>query len=425
MSEEQMSVEENKLLMIFLPGVGAVATTFIAGVLANTTVGKPIIGSVCQNQRMISDHNVKIISDSLSLPKLSNLRFAGWDITETDAYTSALKADVLNAQDLAPIKDQMAAIKPMKGVFNRHFVPSLEPDFVKELTSKRAMVNALMQDISDSMQKQNCEDAVMVWCGSTERYTAVQDVHQTIEAFEEGLDQDHEAISPSMMYAYAAIKSGVPFANGAPNLTIDVPALQQLAIKEEVPIAGKDFKTGQTFMKTLVAPGIKAKSLGMKGWFSTNILGNKDGLVLNEPENFKTKENSKLESLNSILEPDVYPDLYGDLYHSVKINYYPPRGDAKEGWDNIDIFGWMGYPMQIKINFLCRDSILAAPIVLDLSLLLWLAKKKKRSGVQSWLSFYFKHPQNIAKEAVVHQLHTQHENLLNQIQEWSNPQPES
>jgi myo-inositol-1-phosphate synthase len=284
------------------------------------------------------------------------------------------------------------------------------------------MVNALMQDITESMQKQRCEEAVMVWCGSTERYTPVEGVHESIEAFEQGLDENHPNISPSMMYAYAAIKSGIPFANGAPNLTIDIPALQQLAEQDGVPIAGKDFKTGQTFMKTLVAPGIKAKSLGMKGWFSTNILGNKDGLVLNEPQNFKTKENSKLESLNSILEPELYPDLYGDLYHSVKINYYPPRGDAKEGWDNIDIFGWMGYPMQIKINFLCRDSILAAPIVLDLSLLLWMAKKKQLSGIQRWLSFYFKHPQSIGSEPALHDLHQQHENLLYQIKKWADPQ---
>lgn len=400
-------------LIVFLPGLGAVATTLIAGVLANVKQGKPIVGSITQNHRIEKDHKVRNISELIETASLSSIDFACWDITEDDAYTSALKAGVLNPMDLEPLKEEMSAIKPMAGVFSKEFVPNLEPSYIKATNSKREQTRALREDIRKHVGTQK---GVMVWCGSTERFLRIEEVHKSLEAFEKGLDENNEYIAPSMLYAYAALKEGIPFANGAPNLTLDIPALVELAEVEGVPIAGKDFKTGQTFMKTLVAPGLKAKLLGVNGWFSTNILGNKDGLVLNEPENFKTKEHSKLESLNSIFQTETYPELYGDMFHSVKINYYPPRGDQKEGWDNIDIFGWMGYPMQIKINFLCRDSILAAPIVLDLALLLNYAKKNGYKGVQEWMSFFFKHPQsNSNNQAPVHDLMLQHQMLMQEL----------
>jgi myo-inositol-1-phosphate synthase len=344
---------------------------------------------------------------------LSNLAFAAWDITPENAYESAKNAEVLSPQDLEMVREDLEAVEPMPGVFISDYVRRLDPSYVKKGQSRSQWVDALRADIREQKAKHGTDRAVMVWCASTERFLDPEPVHQSLAAFEQGLADNDLSIAPSQMYAYAALMEGVPMANGAPNLTLEIPALQELALQQGLPIAGKDFKTGQTFMKTLLAPGLKAKLLGVQGWFSTNILGNKDGLVLDEPDNFRTKEHSKLESLHSIFEAERYPELYGDLHHTVRINYYPPRGDSKEGWDNIDIVGWMGYPMQIKINFLCKDSILAAPIVLDLALLLDWAHGQGWSGVQEWMSFYFKDPH--AQEQAVHDLMQQHGTLLSTL----------
>jgi myo-inositol-1-phosphate synthase len=311
------------------------------------------------------------------------------------------------------VREDLEAVEPMPGVFISDYVRRLDPSYVKKGQSRSQWVDALRADIREQKAKHGTDRAVMVWCASTERFLDPEPVHQSLAAFEQGLADNDLSIAPSQMYAYAALMEGVPMANGAPNLTLEIPALQELALQQGLPIAGKDFKTGQTFMKTLLAPGLKAKLLGVQGWFSTNILGNKDGLVLDEPDNFRTKEHSKLESLHSIFEAERYPELYGDLHHTVRINYYPPRGDSKEGWDNIDIVGWMGYPMQIKINFLCKDSILAAPIVLDLALLLDWAHGQGWSGVQEWMSFYFKDPHSEGK--ALHDLMRQHQNLLSTL----------
>lgn len=311
---------------------------------------------------------------------------------EDNVYEAASNANVLEASLLEKVKPQLQAIKPLKAVFDKNYVKNLDGTHIKEAPTKWDLAQQVINDIENFKIQNDVSRVVIVWCASTEKYISPSEVHQTIEAFEAGLKNNDTAIAPSMIYAYAAIKSGVPFANGAPNLTVDIPALEQLALELSVPIAGKDFKTGQTLMKTIVAPGLQARSLGVNGWFSTNILGNRDGLVLDDPDNFKTKEVSKLGVLEQILNKDVNPELYGDLYHKIRINYYPPHGDNKESWDNIDIFGWLGYQMQIKINFLCRDSILAAPIVLDLALFMDLASRAGMSGIQEWLSFYFKTP---------------------------------
>lgn len=412
----QVNSVESAPLVVFLPGLGAVSTTFIAGVIANTKLGIPIVGSITQNHRLLKNEKVQNISELIHTRALRDLRFVAWDITNENAHNTALKAGVLSPHDIHPLQEELKQIRPLPGVFEKEYVPGLDASFVRSETSKRKQAEALRKDIRDSLRAHNAKEGVMVWCGSTERYLATEPVHRSLVNFEKGLDEDNPYIAPSMIYAYAAIKEGVPFANGAPNLTIDIPALEELAELNRVPIAGKDFKTGQTFMKTLVAPGLKSRLLGVNGWFSTNILGNKDGLVLNEPENFKTKESSKLESLNRIFEPEINPDLYGELYHTVRINYYPPRGDQKEGWDNIDLFGWMGYPMQIKINFLCRDSILAAPIVLDLALLLNWSQRRGEYGAQDWLSFYFKHPQKTTRRPIaIHDLMEQHRILLEHL----------
>lgn len=393
--EYQIQKAEGKL-GILIPGLGAVATTFIAGVesvkkgLAQPVGALTQMGNIRLGKR--TENRYPLIKDFVPLADLNDIVFGGWDVYSDNVYEAAMNAKVLEPGLLASIKPELEAIKPMKAVFDRNYVKNLDGTNIKEGT-RQQLADALMADIENFKAANNCSRVVIVWCASTEKYTEQCEVHETIEAFEKGLREDDHRITPSMVYAYAAIKMGVPFANGAPNLTCDIPALIELAKELNVPIAGKDFKTGQTLMKTIVAPGLQARALGVKGWFSSNILGNRDGLVLDDPDNFKTKEVSKLSVLEDILRADISPELYGELYHKVRINYYPPHGDNKESWDNIDIFGWLGYQMQIKINFLCRDSILAAPIVLDLALFMDLAQRAGMSGIQEWLSFYFKAPQ--------------------------------
>jgi myo-inositol-1-phosphate synthase len=339
-----------------------------------------------------TDNRVPAIKEFVPLAKLEDLVFGAWDIFPESAYDAAMHAGVLEKELLSQIKEPLQNIKPMAAVFDQNYVKRLNGPNVKKGASKMDLAEQLMAEITEWKKKNECSRLVMVWCGSTEIFLQPDEVHNSIASFEKAMRDNHEAIAPSMIYAYAAIKLGIPYANGAPNLTIDVPALTKLAEQNKVPICGKDFKTGQTLMKTIIAPGLKSRMLGLHGWYSTNILGNRDGEVLDDPESFKTKEESKLSVLEYILQPEVYPKLYKDFSHVVRINYYPPRGDNKEGWDNIDIFGWLGYPMQIKIDFLCRDSILAAPIVLDLALFLDLAQRTGMKGIQEWLSFYFKSP---------------------------------
>ncbi len=383
-------------LAVLLPGLGAVSTTFIAGVLAiRKGMAKPIgsltqMGTIRLGKR--TENRRPTIQELVPLATLSDLSFAAWDIFEDDAYQSAIHAGVLEKTLVDSLKDELEQVRPIKAVFDQHYVKKLSGVHVKKGDNKMDLAEQLMEDIARVKKETGAERAVMIWCASTETFMSPSDVYQDLDAFEKGLRESSEAIAPSMIYAYAAIMSGVPFANGAPNLTVDVPALTQLAMDKGVPIGGKDFKTGQTMMKTILAPGLKARMLGLAGWFSSNILGNRDGEVLDDPGSFKTKEESKLSVLEYILQPELYPDLYGDFYHKVRINYYPPRGDNKEGWDSIDIFGWLGYPMQIKVDFLCRDSILAAPLVLDLALFFDLAQRVNFKGIQEWLSFYFKSP---------------------------------
>lgn len=394
--KEQVQSAEGKL-GILLPGMGAVGTTLIAGVIAvNKGIAQPIgaltqMGNIRLGKR--TENRYPLIKDFVPLAELSDVVFGGWDVYADNVYEAASKAKVLDANLLNAIKPELEAIAPMKAVFDKSYIKNLDGENVKKAATKYDLALAVIDDIENFQKKNGCDRIVIVWCGSTEKYIQESDVHQTIEAFEDGLRNNDPAISPSMIYAYAALKIGVPFANGAPNLTCDIPALIQLSKDTDTPISGKDFKTGQTLMKTILAPGLHARALGVRGWFSTNILGNRDGLVLDDPDNFKTKEVSKLSVLDDIFRPESNPELYGDLYHKVRINYYPPHGDNKESWDNIDIFGWLGYPMQIKINFLCRDSILAAPIALDLALFMDLAKRANMSGIQEWLSFYYKSPQ--------------------------------
>jgi myo-inositol-1-phosphate synthase len=381
---------------ILTPGMGAVATTLIAGVYAiRKNLGKPIgsltqMGTIRLGKR--TDNRVPWIKDFVSLSELDDLVFGGWDIFEDDMYTAAVKAAVLDPATLEGIKAELEIVKPMPAVFDPNYVKRLSGTHVKKARTKMDLADQLRTDIQVFKADHGLSRLVMIWCGSTEIYIEPTSVHASLESFENGLKENNAGISPSMIYAYAAINEGVPFANGAPNLTVDIPALLELARVKAVPISGKDFKTGQTLMKTVLAPAFKARMLGVSGWFSTNILGNRDGQVLDEPMSFKSKEVSKLGALEYILQPELYPDLYKDFYHKVRINYYPPRGDNKEGWDNIDIFGWLGYPMQLKVDFLCRDSILAAPIVLDLALFMDLAARAGMSGIQEWLSFYYKSP---------------------------------
>ncbi len=398
-------------LGVLLPGFGAVATTFVAGVeAARRGIAEPI-GSLTQMNTIRlgkrTDNNTPLIKDFVPLSGLDDLVFGAWDPIPDNGYESAVNAGVLHKENhLDPIKDFLSAIKPMPAVFDTDYVKKLDGPNVKSGDTKRDLAEQLREDIRNFKAEHGCERLVMVWCGSTEVYIRPGDVHASIEAFEKGMDESHPDIAPSQLYAYAAIMEGVPYANGAPNLSADCTALEDLAKREE---------TGQTLMKTILAPGFKTRMLGMSGWFSTNILGNRDGEVLDDPESFKSKEVSKLGVLENILQPEMYPSLYGDMYHKVRINYYPPRGDNKEGWDNIDIFGWMGYGMQIKVDFLCRDSILAAPIVLDLALFLDLAGRTGMSGIQEWLSFYFKSPQTAPGLYAEHDIFIQHWKLKNTL----------
>jgi len=383
-------------LGVLMPGMGAVATTFVAGVLAvRRGLAKPIgsltqMGTIRLGKR--TDNRVPTLREYVPLASIDDLCFGGWDIFPEDMYQAALRAGVLEKELLGQLKKELEVIRPMTAVFEQNWVKKLHGTHVKKGSSKMDLAEQVMADIQKFQKDNGCDRLVMVWCGSTEIYRTPTEVHASLAAFEEGLKKSDDNIAPSQVYAYAALKLGIPFCNGAPNLTVDFPAAHELAKKNAVPIAGKDFKTGQTLMKTVLAPMLKARMLGLEGWYSTNILGNRDGEVLDDPESFKSKEVSKLGVLEHILQPDKYPDLYKDFTHVVRINYYPPRGDNKEGWDNIDIKGWLGYPMQIKIDFLCRDSILAAPIVLDLALWSDFAKRAGMSGVQEWLSFYWKSP---------------------------------
>lgn len=383
-------------LGVLLVGLGAVSTTFIAGVEAIKRGLAQPIGSLTQMAsirlgKRTENRNPRI-KDFVPLADLNDLVFGAWDIFSDSAYEAAVHAGVLERDTLDQLKPALSKIKPMPAAFDQKYVKRLNGTNVKQAANKFELAEQIIADIEAFKKKNKCSRLVMVWCASTEIFLKETAQHKTIKSLEAAMKANHPSIAPSMLYAYAAIKCGVPFANGAPNLTVDIPAIRELAVQNNVPICGKDFKTGQTFLKTLIAPGLKSRMLGLDGWYSTNILGNRDGEVLDDPESFKTKEESKLSALEYILQPELYPELYRDFSHVVRINYYPPRGDNKEGWDNIDIRGWLGYPMQIKVNFLCRDSILAAPIVLDLALFMDLAQRTGMRGIQEWLSFYFKAP---------------------------------
>lgn len=406
-------------LGILLVGLGAVSTTTIAGVESIRRGLHRPIGSLTQMNTIRlgkrTDERTPLIKDFVPLANLDDIVFGAWDPIADDAYEAARVCGVLRPEDIEPIADFLKSIKPMPAVFDKQYVKKLDGTNVKSGSDKYDLGEQLRADMRRFKEENDCARLVIVWCASTEIFLQQTDVHASIESFEQAMRDNDDAIAPSMIYAWAALKEGVPFANGAPNLTVDVPAMLELARENKVPIGGKDFKTGQTFMKTILAPGLKTRMLGVSGWFSTNILGNRDGEVLDDPESFKTKEESKLGVLEQILQPEMYPDLYGDMYHKVRINYYPPRGDNKEGWDNLDIFGWMGYEMQIKINFLCRDSILAAPLVLDLALFFDLAQRAGLHGIQEWLSFYFKSPQAAPGLYPEHDIFIQHWKLKNTL----------
>jgi myo-inositol-1-phosphate synthase len=406
-------------LGVLLVGLGAVATTYNAGVENERRRGATPIGSFCELGTIRlgkrTDKRAPRVREFVPLARLDDLVFGAWDPIPDDACQSAAVAGVLEARDRDPIADFLKSIRPMPAVFDQHYVKRLTGTNVKQGKTKRDLAEQLRADIRRFKEEKKCARLVMVWCASTEVFLTPGPAHQSLAAFEKAMDGDDAAIAPSMLYAWAALMEKVPFANGAPNLCVDTPALQQLAAKQGVAICGKDFKTGQTLMKTVISPMLKARMLGLSGWYSTNILGNRDGEVLDDPESFKTKEESKLGVLEHILQPSVYPELYGKIFHKVRINYYPPRGDNKEGWDNIDIFGWLGYPMQIKVDFLCRDSILAAPLVHDLALFLDLAQRARLTGIQEWLSFYFKSPMAAPSLTPEHDLFIQQTKLKNTL----------
>jgi myo-inositol-1-phosphate synthase len=413
-------------LGILLPGMGAVASTFIAGVLSSRKGLTRPFGSLTQMGTIRigarNEERFPLINEYVPLAQLKDIEFGGWDIFPDNMFEVCTKAEVLEHKHIDAIKDELSAIKPMPAVFSAKYIKNITGPNQKTGTLWEK-AQALRADIQNFKKTKNCARLVTVWCGSTEAYCKPSNVHATIEAFEAGLKANSDEIAPSQVYAYASIMEGVPFCNGAPNLTLDIPAFIQLAKEKGVAISGRDFKTGQTLMKTILAPGLKSRMLGVAGWYSTNILGNRDGAVLDDPANFKTKEESKLGVLDTIFQPKLYPELYEKLYHKVTINYYPPRGDAKEGWDNIDIFGWMGYPMQIKVNFLCRDSILAAPLVLDLALFSDLGQRAGFSGIQEWLSFYYKAPSVAEGNVVEHDIFIQSMKLKNTLRAMMGDEP--
>jgi myo-inositol-1-phosphate synthase len=406
-------------LGVLLPGMGAVSTTFMAGVeLVRKGYAKPVgsltqLGTIRLGKR--TDNHSPEIKKFVPLADLDDLVFGGWDIFKDNAYQAAAKAGVLSNEHLAKVKPFLSKIKPMKAAFDKEYVKKLDGTYVKTAKNKYELALQIKEDIANFKKTSRATRLVTCWCGSTEVFIRPEEVHSTPEKLVEAMKSNHPAIAPSMLYAWASITSGVPFANGAPNLTVDIPAIQKLALDHNVAICGKDFKTGQTMMKTVLAPAFKARMLGLEGWYSTNILGNRDGEVLDDPGSFKTKEESKLGALEYILQPALYPELYGKIHHKVRINYYPPRGDNKEGWDNIDIFGWLNYKMQIKVDFLCRDSILAAPIVLDLVIFLDLAQRAGFRGIQEWLSFYFKSPMTGPELYPEHDLFIQSMKLKNTL----------
>ncbi len=414
--------EANGKLGVLVVGVGgAVASTFIAGTLITRKgLGVPV-GSITQLATMRigkrEENNFPKIKDAVPLADLNDIVFGGWDLFEEDVYQAAKHAEVLTNEDLDKVKDELSAIKPIKAVFDQEFVKRLHGTWVKSAPTKWDLMEQVREDIREFKKTNNCDRVVVIWCGSTEVFTPLGEVHKTLAAFEKGMKENHKDIAPSNIYAYAAVSEGIAYINGAPNLTVDIPAMWELAAKTQTPICGKDFKTGQTMLKTVLSPMLKTRMLGLSGWFSTNILGNRDGEVLDDPGSFKTKEESKLSVIDNILQPELYPQLYGNVYHKVRINYYPPRKDNKEGWDNIDIFGWLGYPMQLKVDFLCRDSILAAPLCLDLVLFSDLAKRAGMSGIQDWLSFYFKSPMHEPTKVAEHDLFIQYVKLKNTLRQ--------
>jgi len=406
---------------------GAVSSTFIAGTYAVCkNLSKPI-GSITQTATMRlglrNENRFPKIKDVVPLANLDQLVFGGWDIQDENVYDSCIRAEVLESRDFDPLREKLEQLRPMKAVFIQDYVKRLHASYVKTGATKWDLMEQLRQDIRDFKTANQCERLVMIWCGSTESYLPQKEVHSDLATFEQAMKDNHIDVAPSMIYAYAALAEKVPYIDGSPNLTIDIPAMLQFADQQNVPIGGKDFKSGQTMLKTVLAPMLKTRMLGLKGWFSTNILGNRDGEVLDDPDNFKTKEESKLSVINTILQPELYPELYGDVYHKVRINYYPPRKDEKEAWDNIDLFGWMGYPMQLKTNFLCRDSILAAPFCLDLVLLIDLAQRCSFKGIQHWLSFYFKSPMHEPNQHPEHDLFIQSVKLKNTLRMIINEKP--
>ncbi len=427
MTSVQAQRPSGKLRVLIVGLNGAVSTTFVAGTLAaRKGLGKPI-GSLTQLATIRlgkrEENRFPLIRDFVPLAHLEDLEFAGWDIRNEDCYQSAREAKVLEERHLAAVREELESLRPMPAVFEQRYVTRLKGTWVKHGNTKFDLQEQLRDDLRTLKSRYPNDRFVMIWCASTEIFLPITDVHRSVERLEDGMKKNDPNIARSMLYAYAAIQEGIPFINGAPNLSVDTPALMELAVAKSVPVAGKDFKTGQTLIKTVIAPMLKARMLGLEGWFSSNILGNRDGEVLDDPESFKTKEESKLSVLHGILQPDLYPDLYKSFYHMVRIHYYPPRGDNKEGWDNIDIFGWMGYPMQLKINFLCRDSILAAPIVLDLVLFGDLARRYGLSGVQEWLSFYFKSPMHSPDVVPEHDLFIQLMKLKNTLRQLMGERP--
>ncbi len=419
MEKKKIKEAQGKLGVLVVGIGGAVASTFIAGtMITRKGLGIPV-GSITQLATIRlgkrEENRFPKIKDAVPLAKLEDIVFGGWDIFEDDVYAAARHAEVLTAEDLDKVKDELSALKPMKAVFDQNFVKRLNGTWVKSAPTKWDLMQQVREDIQKFKKDNDCTRVVCIWCGSTEVFTELSKVHKTLPALEAAMKENSPEIAPSMIYAYACLAEDVAYINGAPNLTVDMPAIWDFAEQKQVPILGKDFKTGQTMLKTVLAPMIKTRMLGLSGWFSTNILGNRDGEVLDDPGSFKTKEESKLSVIDNILQPDLYPDLYGNVYHKVRINYYPPRKDNKEGWDNIDIFGWLGYPMQLKVDFLCRDSILAAPLCLDLVLFTDLAHRAGMSGIQTWLSFYFKSPMHDFDHIAEHDLFIQYVKLKNTL----------